>query len=539
MANTVTLQDVVAQLKKNNVTSEKTSSNLSKLINVLTPKGGDSLEEKLKSSRAKKGGSGWAQNVLDKGVMKGTGISILDSILGIFTGITSGFRGILKTFGNIGTKVLLLARLGGRLFWPLTLIIGSIGALTKSWDTFASGDIWGGLELAITGFFNTVVTIPLDIIREATSKFLRSKGWDKTADALDSVSITKEFNDSISNTFRALEESWKVIADLFVFTEKDMTALGMLDKLTDIVFSPVNLAIGFVRGAFGWSEKDAPPFKLNEWIKLQVDKAVLWVEELWYWTGGKITEGWTNLTNYVSEKWEDVKTWFNEKLTWATDTIGLGWTNLTGFVSEKWTSIKKFFNEKLGFGLETLQDLDIPGMLAGIYDRIKNNFMASMENLAIWFMTMPTKIGLELEKEWILAIAQLKTGFIRFGDWIAGLPDSILLASLQKVKATVPAAVSYAMGIDGFLTKAESRVNSRGSGTAVALERIDYDTAKQLGNLNEKRQDLEKFQQQLLDARTYNNNNTTVNSGGIVIDQELSAQDMFNGGSRFDFIGAQ
>ena len=78
MANTVTLQDVVAQLKKNNVTSEKTSSNLSKLINVLTPKGGDSLEEKLKSSRAKKGGSGLVQNVLDKGVIKGTGISILD-----------------------------------------------------------------------------------------------------------------------------------------------------------------------------------------------------------------------------------------------------------------------------------------------------------------------------------------------------------------------------------------------------------------------------------------------------------------------------
>ena len=36
-----------------------------------------------------------------------------------------------------------------------------------------------------------------------------------------------------------------------------------------------------------------------------------------------------------------------------------------------------------------------------------------------------------------------------------------------------------------------------------------------------------------------NTNNTILNSGGIVLDQELSAQDMFNGGSRFDFIGAQ
>ena len=336
-----------------------------------------------------------------------------------------------------------------------------------------------------------------------------------------------------------MKEAVKAVTDLFSFGEEDKTALGLLGKLTDIIFAPINIAIGFIRGLFGWSEEGAPAFKLQDWITTKVDEAIVWVKGLFSWAGDKIAEGWTNLTNYVSEKWEDVKTWFNEKLTWATDTIGIGWTNLTGFVSEKWTSIKKFFNEKLGFGLETLQDLDIPGMLAGIYDRIKNNFMASMENLAIWFMTMPTKIGLELEKEWILAIAQLKTGFIKFGDWIAGLPDSILLASLQKVKARVGDTLSYAMGIDGFLTKAESRVNSRGSGTAAALERIDYDTAKQLGNLNEKRQDLEKFQQQLLDARTYNNNNTTVNSGGIVIDQELSAQDMFNGGSRFDFIGAQ
>jgi hypothetical protein len=539
MANTVTLQDVVAQLKKNNVTSEKTSSNLSKLINVLTPKGGDSLEEKLKSSRAKKGGSGLVQNVLDKGVIKGTGISIMDSILGIFTNMTSWLTGIVATFGKIGKSILKFARFGTKLFLPLTIIIGAISAISASWESFANGDIWGGLEKAVTGFFNSVVTIPLDLIKDGIVWLLKKMGFDKEADILKDFSFTEEFNKIIAKLFLGLKEAVKVVTDLFSFGEEDKTALGLLGKLTDIIFAPVNIAIGFIRGLFGWSEEGAPAFKLQDWITTKVDEAIVWVKGLFSWAGDKIAEGWTNLTNYVSEKWEDVKTWFNEKLTWATDTIGIGWTNLTGFVSEKWTSIKKFFNEKLGFGLETLQDLDIPGMLAGIYDRIKNNFMASMENLAIWFMTMPTKIGLELEKEWILAIAKLKTGFIKFGDWIAGLPDSILLASLQKVKDRVGDALSYAMGIDGFLTKAESRVNSRGSGTAVALERIDYDTAKQLGNLNEKRQDLEKFQQQLLDARTYNNNNTTVNSGGIVIDQELSAQDMFNGGSRFDFIGAQ
>jgi hypothetical protein len=145
-----------------------------------------------------------------------------------------------------------------------------------------------------------------------------------------------------------------VVTDLFSFGEEDKTALGLLGKLTDIIFAPVNIAIGFIRGLFGWSEEGAPAFKLQDWITTKVDEAIVWVKGLFSWAGDKIAEGWTNLTNYVSEKWEDIKTWITDKLTWATDTIGAGWTSLTDFVSGKWEDIKTWFGEKLTWATDTV-----------------------------------------------------------------------------------------------------------------------------------------------------------------------------------------
>jgi hypothetical protein len=160
-----------------------------------------------------------------------------------------------------------------------------------------------------------------------------------------------------------------------------------------------------------------------------------------------------------------------------------------------------------------------------------------MENLAIWFMTMPKKIGLALEEEWVYAIAKLKTGFVKFGEWISGLPDSIFLGSLQKLKDTVPNWASKALGLDSSIENAQARVDARGAGTAASMERIDFETARQLGDINQRRQELETYAQQLIDAKQYNS--TTVNSGGIVMDATTPTNDPLNGGSAYAFVGAR
>ena len=286
-------------------------------------------------------------NINDKGLFKGAGMSIMASLSGIFTNMMTWMTGIVTTFTKIGKSLLRFGKLGGRLFLPITLIIGAIGAVSESWESFASGDIWGGLEKAVTGFFNSIVTIPLDLIKDGVAWLLSKMGFDEAADVLNSFSFTEEFNKIISKIFGGVKESFKVITDLFSFGEEDKTALGILGKLTDLVYAPVNMAINFVSGIFGWSEEGAEPFKLQDWISTKVDEAITWVKGLFSWAGKSIAAGWTSLTDFLSQKWTDVKTWFTDKLEWVSGAVGEGWTNITDFVSQKWNDITSWFTDKL------------------------------------------------------------------------------------------------------------------------------------------------------------------------------------------------
>lgn len=197
--------------------------------------------------------------------------------------------------------------------------------------------------------------------------------------------------------------------------------------------------------------------------------------------------------------------------------------------------ITEWFASKLGIDLD-LPELDIKEMVGNTYERIKNNFLNSMEDLAIWFQTMPTKIGLDLEEEWVYAVAKLKTGFVRFGEWIASLPDSILLAALTKVQETAPTVSSF-LGIDNKITAAQARLDGRSNLSADSIERIDTSTAKRLGEIDKKRKELETTTQSLIDNKQYNS--TTVNSGGIVMDATTPTTDPLGGGSAYAFVGGR
>ena len=179
--------------------------------------------------------------------------------------------------------------------------------------------------------------------------------------------------------------------------------------------------------------------------------------------------------------------------------------------------ITEWFASKLGIELD-LPELNLKEMLTNTYARIKNGFMSSMESLAIWFTVMPKRIGLSLEEEWIHAIAKLKVGFVKFGEWISGLPDSIFLGSLTKLKETVPNWASKALGLDDAIASAGDRLANRQSGLDASLERID------------------SYNQQLLDARQYNTTNVN-NSGGIVMDAATPTTDNLGGGSAYAFVG--
>ena len=229
----------------------------------------------------------------------------------------------------------------------------------------------------------------------------------------------------------------------------------------------------------------------------------------------------TGKLNVIEAMQTRLKEWLGEKASLAEWIYDKAITPLVEWVASK-------FDIKLA-----LPELDLMTMLTDTYARIKNGFWASMESLEIWFATMPKRIGLSLEEEWVYAMQKLKIGFVKFGDWVAGLPDSIFLGALQKIKDTVPNWAAKAMGLDESIKGAKLNISNREEITSAAMERIDYDTAKRLGEINTKRDELEALTMALNDARQYN---STTNNGSIALQQNTATVDILNGGS-FDAIG--
>jgi hypothetical protein len=335
------------------------------LINALSlAPNNDAGEGDGEGGNNRKNKTSFLDNVIEKGLMQAAGISIAASIAGIITSMTTWLTGIVTTFTKIGTGLIKFAKLGGRLFLPITLIIGAIGAVSASWESFANGDIWTGLEQAVTGFFNSIVTIPLDLIKDVVAWLLSKMGFDEAADVLNSFSFTEEFNKLIGKLFDGVKGAFSLITDLFTFGEEDKTLLGTLGKLTDIVFLPVNMAINFVSGLFGWSEEGAPPFKLQDWIGEKIMQVIDWVSGMFSWAGEGIAAGWTSLTDYISQKWTDITSWFSEKLSWATEGVGEGWSSLTDYISQKWTDITNWFSEKLSWSNDDSESEEGPGFIS-------------------------------------------------------------------------------------------------------------------------------------------------------------------------------
>ena len=229
----------------------------------------------------------------------------------------------------------------------------------------------------------------------------------------------------------------------------------------------------------------------------------------------------TGKLNVIEAMQTRLKEWLGEKASLAEWIYDKAITPLVEWVASK-------FDIKLA-----LPELDLMTMLTDTYERIKNGFWSSMESLTIWFATMPKRLGLSLEEEWVYTMQKLKVGFVKFGDWVAGLPDSIFLGALQKIKDTVPNWAAKAMGLDESIKGAKLNISNREEITSAAMERIDYDTAKRLGEINTKRDELEALTMALNDARQYN---STTNNGSIALQQNTATVDILNGGS-FDAIG--
>tara|TARA_R100000734_G_C3318928_1_gene113796 strand:+ start:3051 stop:4490 length:1440 start_codon:yes stop_codon:yes gene_type:complete len=103
---------------------------------------------------------------------------IMDGIKSAVT-IVDNFMPILKTIGGVL----------GRLFFPFTVIMTIFDTVKEAIAGFEEGGILGGLAGAITGLLNSIVGMPLDLLKSAVSFILEKMGFENASEALDSFSF--------------------------------------------------------------------------------------------------------------------------------------------------------------------------------------------------------------------------------------------------------------------------------------------------------------------------------------------------------------
>ena len=192
------------------------------------------------------------------------------------TAFSTVFNSLQGAFRAIGTVL-------GKLFLPITIIMGGIESVTGFIAGFKKdqgglvSNILGGLEGGFTGLFNFLISAPLDLIKSLISWVAGKLGFKNAEKTLDEFSFAKLFTQVINSLFNGLRSAVDFIGELFSFPEGGGILAG-IGKLVDILFVPLNLAINFIKGLFGFDKdkegKKLPPFSVGKFIVEIIENAI-------------------------------------------------------------------------------------------------------------------------------------------------------------------------------------------------------------------------------------------------------------------------
>ncbi len=169
--------------------------------------------------------------------------------------VVATMQPIIKFAGTLGTVL-------GKIFMPITILMSVFDLVTGFMDGYdEEGTIIAGMEGGISKMLVGLVGIPLDFLKAGIAWLGTKMGFDMTW--MSEFSFSDMISGLVGKVFDGIQGMIDFVKDLFDFS--DLTIFEVFGKLIDIVFAPLNLAINFVKGLFGWGSDDenAEPFSLS------------------------------------------------------------------------------------------------------------------------------------------------------------------------------------------------------------------------------------------------------------------------------------
>ena len=187
------------------------------------------------------------------------------------------FRILVKTIGAAVSKI----------FAPIAIIITVFDTIKGIIDGFLSEGITGAIEGGITGFFNSLIFGPLDMLKSAAAWVLGFFGFDNAKKALNSFSFATIFSDLIGGIFEPLHGIKDLIMSMF--SSEGPTAMESIGRilggLWDIVVAPFQAVIDLVSGIFSLAGFELPEFSIKEFINGVVGDAIGFVKGIFGFGG--------------------------------------------------------------------------------------------------------------------------------------------------------------------------------------------------------------------------------------------------------------
>lgn len=165
----------------------------------------------------------------------------LASKFSMLSGMLSSFGGIISATADVVGKIAL----------PIMIIMTAFDTIKGLLDGYATGGVVGALEGAITGFLESLVTAPLDLIKDVVSWVVGAFGFENASEILDSFSFT-----------------------------------DLMKSMVGAVFDFASSAVNWVKSFFTWNEEN-PLFDITAYV----------------------VDVWNSVSDYVSKKFNDMATY--------------------------------------------------------------------------------------------------------------------------------------------------------------------------------------------------------------------------------------
>jgi len=217
-------------------------------------------------------------------------------VKGIFKPLMSAAKGsasFMSGFAPIAKFAATFGRVLGKLFFPITILMGIFDFVTGFIRGFKEDGIIGGIKEGFIGLVDGLVGGLIRMVTGALSWILELIGLDKFAASLtDSVNgaiegvydIFRGVIDVITFPFRLIFEMVKGIfggeTDFGgLFGGLGDSIMGIFSGLTDIITAPFNMIYGLVQDIFSFFGFELPDFDLGQLIKDGIAAAINFVKD--------------------------------------------------------------------------------------------------------------------------------------------------------------------------------------------------------------------------------------------------------------------